>query len=197
MEAIDAAVAAGIDAVQLREKDLPARDLYTLASELRRITAGRCLLIVNSRLDIALASGADGVHLPEDGLPVEAAVRIAPPNFLVGRSVHSTPGARAAAAAGASYVQVGTLFETESKPGVAPSGADLVRSAVAVAPVPCLGVGGIDESNAAEVIAAGAQGIAVVGAILQARDVGAAVAGLRVAIGAANPVGKRLSAEAP
>ncbi len=196
LQAVDAAVAAGVDAVQLREKDLSARELYALAVELRRMTAGRCLLIVNSRMDVALAARADGVHLPEDGLPVRAVAALAPPGFLVGRSVHSVKDASAAANAGASYVQLGTIFETESKPGQAPAGLDLVRHATASLSVPCIAVGGIDAGNAAEVIAAGAQGVAVVGAILQAAVVGAAVAGLRAAIGAPAH-GGRVGAETP
>jgi thiamine-phosphate pyrophosphorylase len=182
LEAVDAAVSAGIDAVQLREKDLASNALYELALELRRITPRRCLLIVNTRLDVALASGADGVHLPEDGLPVEAAVRLAPQGFLVGRSVHSADGARTAESNGATYVQLGTIFATESKPGLAPSGLELVQAATDGLRIPCLAVGGVDASNAGPVVDAGAQGVAVVSAILQAEDVAAAVAGLRSAM---------------
>lgn len=182
LEAVEAAVAAGIDAVQLREKDLESDALYRLALEMRRLIRGRCLLIVNSRLDVALAVEADGVHLPENGLPVEVALRLAPTGFLIGRSVHSINGAWQAESTGASYIQLGTIFETASKPGQEPSGLQLVRSATAGLRIPCLAVGGIDAENAASVITAGAQGVAIVSAILQAQDVAAAVAGIRAAM---------------
>jgi len=179
---VAAAVAAGIDALQLREKDLEAEDLYRLAVELRARTAGRCAFIVNGRLDIAMAADADGVHLPERGLPLEAVRRICPPRFLAGRSVHSPEGAAAAQAAGASYIQLGTIFSTDSKPGLEPAGPALVRVACAGLEIPCLAVGGVDAGNAGQVLAAGASGVAVVSAILQAEDVAAAVRTLRRAL---------------
>lgn len=182
LEAVEAAVAAGIDAVQLREKDLENDALYRLALDMRRLTRGRCLLIINNQIDVALAVEADGVHLPENGLPVEVALRLAPAGFLIGRSVHSASGAWVAEAAGASYVQLGTIFETASKPGLEPSGLQLVRSATAGLTIPCLAVGGVDAENAGSVIAAGAQGVAVVSAILQVQDVAASVAGIRAAM---------------
>lgn len=181
VEAVAQAVMAGIDAVQLREKDLDDAALHELAVRLRQITAGRCLLIINSRADIALAVGADGVQLPERGLPLAAARQIAP-GLLIGQSVHSAGAARAAAIAGADYIQLGTIFATASKPGKAPDGLSLVHEATEGLSIPCLGVGGIDSTNAASVIEAGAQGVAVVSAILQARDVAFAVRALRSAV---------------
>jgi thiamine-phosphate diphosphorylase len=179
---IEAAVRAGVDAVQLREKDLPARELYALALEVRALTSGRCAMIVNERLDVALASGADGVHLPENGLPAAAARELCPPGFLVGCSVHSAEAAASAQAAGASYIELGTIFETASKPGLTPAGLDLVRSATAGLKIPCIAIGGIDSGNAASVLEAGASGVAVVAAILQAADIDGAVRDLRHAL---------------
>jgi thiamine-phosphate pyrophosphorylase len=183
MEAIELAVAAGIDALQLREKDLEAEQLYDLAVECRRITAGHCIFLVNGRLDIAQAAGADGVHLPEHGLPVQGARRLSGPGFLIGRSVHSASAAVEAEAAGADYVELGTIFATDSKPGLEPSGLGLVRETATRLSIPGLAVGGVDARNAPAVIASGASGIAVVSAILQAGNVGQAVANLRQSLG--------------
>jgi thiamine-phosphate pyrophosphorylase len=179
LSAIAAAVAAGVDAVQVREKDLMADELYDLCLAVRMMTRGKCLMLVNERLDVALAVGADGVHLPERGLPIAALRPVTPAGFLLGRSVHSAEGASTAASAGASYVQLGTIFSTASKPGLQPAGPELVQAAVSTTKVPCLAVGGIDAGNAASVLAAGASGIAVVSAILQAPDIPLAVRLLR------------------
>jgi thiamine-phosphate pyrophosphorylase len=184
IEAIDLAVAAGVDALQLREKDLEAGELYELALVCRRITAGRCAFVVNGRVDVALATGADGVHLPERGLPIEAVHRIAPAGFLVGRSVHSVSGALEAETQGAGYVQLGTIFDTDSKPGLESAGVELVRKTANAIHIPCLAVGGIDAQNAGTVLAAGAQGVAVVSAILGAEDVTGAVHSIRMALAA-------------
>jgi len=180
--AVATAIDAGVDAVQLREKDLPVQDLYQLALLFRAMTRDRCALLVNDRLDVALAVKADGVHLPESGLPLAVAIRAAPPEFIVGRSVHGAEAAAIAQAEGASYVELGTIFETASKPGLAPAGLDLVRSATANLTVPCIAIGGIDAGNAGAVLAAGASGIAVVSAIQQAADVADAVGALRQAL---------------
>jgi len=186
--AVATAIDAGVDAVQVRDKNLPAKDLYELALLFRAMTRDRCALLVNDRLDVALAAEADGVHLPESGLPIAAAIRAAPPEFIVGRSVHSAEAAAIAQAEGASYVELGTIFETASKPGLSPAGLALVRSAAATLTLPCIAIGGVDAGNAGAVLAAGASGIAVVSAILQAADVAAAVGALRKALaGAVTP----------
>jgi thiamine-phosphate diphosphorylase len=181
--AVGAAIDAGIDAVQLREKDLPAVELYDLAIEFRAMTAGRCRLIVNDRLDVALAVNADGVHLPEQGLPTAAVRRLTPAGFLAGRSVHSASAARTAGTDDLDYVELGTIFETASKPGLAGAGLDLIRDATTNLRIPCLAIGGIDTANARSVLDAGATGIAVVSAILKASDVGQAVRTLRASLG--------------
>jgi thiamine-phosphate pyrophosphorylase len=185
LHAIEAAVAAGVDAVQLREKDVEASAVYDLALVVRDLIRGRCPLIVNSRLDVALAVGADGVHLPEAGFPIAAARALCPPGYLIGKSVHSVAAAVEAQAQGASYVQLGTIFETTSKPGVHPAGLLLVSAAAAKLNIPCIAVGGLNADNAGEVLAAGASGVAVVSAILLADDVEVAVRELRVAMAGA------------
>lgn len=179
IQAIHQAVEAGVDAVQLREKDLDATELYQLGLRLREITKGRCLLLVNDRIDVALAVAADGIHLPERGLPIESARRLTPVGFLIGRSVHSTIAAQQAEASGADYVELGTIFPTASKPGAPPAGVSAIRAATGVLRIPCLAIGGIDSSNSCDALRAGASGVAVVGGILGAPDIRTAVQELR------------------
>jgi thiamine-phosphate pyrophosphorylase len=185
LESIALAVEAGVSAVQLREKDLSDRDFYELAVQANRIIRGRCALLLNSRLDAALIIGAQGVHLPEDGLPVEAARRLVPEGFLIGKSVHDLAGAIDAQQAGCDYVQLGTIFVTDSKPGLRPAGLGMVQATAASLAIPCIPVGGIDASNAGRVIQAGAEGVAVVSAILQAEEPGAVVREIQAAMAAA------------
>ena len=111
------AVAAGVDLIHLRERDLEAGALASLVTQLLAITAGSSTrLVVSDRVDIALACGADGVHLRGDSIPAAAARRLAPDGFLVGRSVHSR--SEALAAADADYLIAGTVFASPSKPGL-------------------------------------------------------------------------------
>lgn len=182
LESVKQAVMAGVDCVQLREKDLDTDQLRDLAIGLRQITRGRCLLIVNSSLDVAATSEADGLHLPENGIAVATVRRSAPEDFLVGKSAHSASAAFDAQRDGASYVELGTVFATDSKPGMQPAGLDLVRRATRDLHIPCLAIGGIHARNAGSVLAAGADGIAVVSAILQADNIAVAVAELRRAM---------------
>ena len=167
---VAAAVAGGVDMVQLREKDLPAGELLELARRLRSITEGKAILVVNDRLDVALAAGADGVHLPEASLAVSDAKRIAPSGFLVGKSVHGLPAATLASDEDADYLVLGTIFPTDSKPGVDTGGVGRVAEVAGSVTAPVIAIGGIDSRNAASVVEAGARGIAVVSAILGAPD---------------------------
>jgi thiamine-phosphate pyrophosphorylase len=185
--AVADAIEAGVDVVQLREKDLPAGELLELALEFRRMTDGRCTFTVNGNVDVALAVQADGVHLPEDGIAIADVRPVAPPGFLIGRSVHSAKAAARAELERADYVELGTIFETASKPGLAGAGLDLVRAATTTVAAPCIAIGGVDADNAASVLEAGARGIAVVSAILEATDVMAAVTRLRQALGRGTP----------
>jgi thiamine-phosphate diphosphorylase len=168
------AVAAGIDLIQLRERDLDARDLAALTRDLLTLTRGSTTrLVVNDRLDVALACGADGVHLRADSIPVSAARRLAPASFLIGRSVHSVE--EAAEAAGADYVIAGTVFATVSKPEIRSHlGVDGLRAIVEVIAAPVLAIGGVGEEECDRVAAAGAAGVAAIGLFMAA---GAASAG--------------------
>ena len=188
-EAVEQALTVGIELVQLRERDLPPRELLALAWELRRLTLARALFVINADVELALAVAADGVHLPERGISVAEARARMGRGCLVGRSVHSADAARAAQAEGADYVQVGNIFATQSHPGRAPAGLDLVREARAavtlppgVRGTPLLAVGSITPENALGVIAAGADGVAVIGAILGSREPGRATWELRKAL---------------
>ena len=182
-EVASQAVEGGAHAVQIREKDLSTAELYELAATLHAVLRGRALLLVNDRIDVALAIGADGVHFPERALPAKQARDMARDVCcIIGRSVHSVEAAVTAKADGADYVQVGTVFETASKPGRPAAGLILVREVRDAVSIPVIAVGGIDAGNAAAVIAAGAAGIAVIGAIMHADAPRQAPPGLRRAI---------------
>src|SRR5690606_1372323 len=135
------------------------------------------------RLDIALACGADGAHVGDDDLPLQAARRIAPPGFLLGRSVDSAEEAAAAERAGADYVGFGPIHATPSQLDAAPpTGLSGLRK-VATAPRLRIGaIGGIDLASTAAVVAAGADGVAVIRAVRQAPDPAGAVRGLLGAV---------------
>jgi thiamine-phosphate pyrophosphorylase len=165
--AVDRAVAGGVDAVQLREKDVPEAELLALGRELRAVTCGRALLLLNGPARLARALGADGVHLPENAAQPEAAERA---GLLLGRSVHDAAGAEAAERAGVDYLVVGTVYPSRSHPGGLTGGQDLVRNVCERVRLPVVGIGGITATNAGEVMHAGAAGVAVISAVLAAPD---------------------------
>jgi thiamine-phosphate pyrophosphorylase len=172
VEAVEAALRGGANAVMLREKDLPAQALYELAVALREATrrAG-ALLIVNDRADVALAAGADGVHLGWQSLRVAKTREIVGRDRLIGVSTHSAAEVREAERAGADYVTFGPVFSTPSKAGlVAVQGLDGLRRACQGRGIPLIAIGGIDAANAGEVVSAGADGVAAIRAILAWAD---------------------------
>lgn len=180
---VSEAVAAGVTLVQLREKSLPARELFELGSRLLTVTrAAGAALIVNDRVDVALALGAEGVHLGSGSLPVAEARRLVGDRMLVGVSVHSLERAERAEREGADYLVLGTIFETQSHPGVRPAGPDLVHQVASAVALPVIAIGGIKPENAAHVMAAGAAGVAVITAIQSAEDVSGATRALRQAM---------------
>lgn len=164
-ELVEAAVAGGVDLVQLREKELPAGDIYLMAKRLRAITRDKALLFVNDRVDIALATECDGVQLGESAMPTSAARGVCGAKLLIGRSVHSLEGAKRAEADGADLLVLGTIFPTGSHPGAATGGIELVRVVAEEVSVPILAIGGINQDNVASVIRAGASGVALISAI--------------------------------
>jgi thiamine-phosphate pyrophosphorylase len=185
-DVVEAAIEGGVNMIQLREKDLPAADLYGLALRLRQIVGTQALLLVNDRVDVALAAHAHGVELRGDSLPTAIARKLAP-GLLIGRSVHDVTSAGAAISDGAELLVVGTMFISRSHPGLSPSGPPLVRKVAAIATVPLIGIGGITPANATQVISAGASGVAVISAITMAPDPKDAAARLVTAVNEAWP----------
>ena len=171
---MEACLAAGLRGVQLREKDLPVRDLFDLASTLRETTRRHgARLIVNDRADVALAAGADGVQRTHESLPVAALRGVAGPRFLIGASVHSLGDARIAAEEGADFLVFGPVYDTPSKRAYGPpQGLEALRRVAGEIARPVLAIGGITPSRVREVLAAGAVGVAVVSAILAAERPG-------------------------
>jgi thiamine-phosphate pyrophosphorylase len=176
---LDQVLAAGVGLVQLREKDLEDRRLYELAQEFRRRTeAAGALLIIDDRVDMALAAGADGVHLGQTDLPVAAARQIAP-DLIIGASSHSLEEALAAQAAGAGYVNIGPIFSTATKPGAVALGVESISEITPHLRIPWSTMGGINQSNLAQVVSRGARHPAVMSAVTAAGEVTAAARALR------------------
>jgi thiamine-phosphate pyrophosphorylase len=183
VEVLEASLAAGARLVQFREKGIEADELYARARAFRERTwdAG-ALLIINDRVDLALAVEADGVHLGQNDLPMDAARRIAP-ELILGGSSHNLQEALAAQDAGASYVNIGPIFATQTK--AVPTGVVGPEMIDAIAPhlhIPFTCMGGIKVDNVGEVLGHGARHVAVVTAVTAADDVGAAATALRDAI---------------
>lgn len=181
------AVAGGADVIQLRDKNLSGRALFDAALAVREITADAgALFIVNDRLDVALAAGADGVHLGAGDLPIREARRIAPPGFIIGASVGSVATAVRAREEGADYVALSPTFATGSKDDAGPGhGLMMLAEIRAAVALPLVAIGGINAGNVSEVIAAGADGVAVISAVVARDDVTAAARDLRNRIAAA------------
>ncbi len=179
-EVVAAALRGGARLVQLRERDLATRAHLALALELRDLTrtAGAALLI-NDRVDVALACDADGVHLPGHSFAIADARALLGPHRLIGVSTHAPEEVAAAQGAGADYAVLGPLFDTPSKRAFgAALGLDALRRARAASTLPLFGIGGIEAANAAAVREAGADGVAVIRAVLAAADPAAAAAAL-------------------
>jgi thiamine-phosphate pyrophosphorylase len=149
------AVRDGIDMIQVREKDLSARELFELVSRIRDLAAGtKTRLLVNGRLDIALAAGIHGVHLPADGLPPR---RVRPFVKVLGVSTHTVDEAVEAEQAGADFIVFGPIFDS---PGKIPVGLEPLTKVVAAVRIPVLAIGGLSPANAGQALDAGAAGIA-------------------------------------
>jgi thiamine-phosphate pyrophosphorylase len=176
-ELVGAAVGGGVDIVQIREKELPDGELLGVLQEMRALTRRlEVPFVVNDRPDLAVLAEADFVHVGQDDLPVEDARRFGVP---VGQSTHAPQELDAATA---DYAGVGPVYETPTKAGRPAAGLEYVRYAAGHARLPWFAIGGIDESNVADVVAAGAERIAVVRAITDAPDPERAAAALRAAL---------------
>jgi thiamine-phosphate pyrophosphorylase len=174
---LEAAVRGGVDLVQVREKEFPDGELLPVLEEARAVTRRLDVpLVVNDRPDLAVLAGADFVHVGQDDLPVPAVRRF---GIAAGLSTHSREEVDRAEA---DYIAVGPVFATPTKPGRPAVGLDLVHYAAAHAPAPWFAIGGIDRTNVADVVGAGARRIAVVRAIGDADDPEAAARELRGAL---------------
>jgi len=166
-------LAAGISTIQLRERDLSARELVALAREVRVVT-GSCnsQLLINDRIDVALALEGVGVHLRSNSLPPSVARRLLGPQRLMGISVHSVEEAVQAESQGANYIVLGPIYETPSKQMFGPPlGIQTLEKACRLVRIPIVGIGGVTAERAREMRRAGAFGVAVITAILGADDV--------------------------
>ncbi|HPT16053.1 MAG TPA: thiamine phosphate synthase [Kiritimatiellia bacterium] len=186
-DVVRAAVAGGVTCVQLREKEISAREFAAAARELLALLRPLGVpLIVNDRIDVALAAGADGVHVGQQDLSVADARRLGPPGWIVGVSAESVADAARAERDGADYVGASPVFATPTKTDHAPPlGLDGLRALRAATKLPLVAIGGLHAGNARETIRAGADGLAVVSAIVAADDPRAAAAELRREIAAA------------
>ena len=158
-------VRAGVDIVQVREKDLTSRELITLVEEALSATRepgmGSARVVVNDRVDVALAGAADGAHLAAHSMPVQVVRRFVPRAFLIGVSCHSLGEAMAAESGGADYLVLGPVFETPSKLGYGPPlGLEKLRDITSRIRIPVLALGGITVERVRPCLEAGASGVA-------------------------------------
>jgi len=189
-EAVRLALEGGIRAVQLREKDLPIRELLALAQELRAVTREyNAKLFINDRVDVAVAVGADGVQLGTESMPVAAARKVAGSSMLIGVSTHSLDEALAAQSAGTDFITYGPIFETPSKAKYGhPVGVKSIRTIKNEVKIPIIAIGGINSGNILPVMSAGADGVAMISAIMAADDIGKTAAAFDKALTAISKV---------
>ena len=181
VEVVRAAIRGGVSCVQLREKGCSTREFMDEARLLKALLAGTGVpLFINDRLDVALAVGADGVHLGQNDLPIADARRLVGNRMIIGISAESVADAVRAEAEGADYIGASPVFTTPTKTDTAPPlGLDGLRAIRRAVRLPLVAIGGIDADNAAQVLRAGADGLAVVSAIVSAPCPRTAAAGLR------------------
>jgi len=191
-EILEATIAGGCRMIQLREKEWPSGRLLPLAERLRdRCRLAGVTFIVNDRVDLALAVGADGVHLGQDDLPGRVARPLLRQGMILGRSTHSVAQARDAQGEGADYIAVGSMFPTRTKPDFELVGPELIRAIRPETRSPLVGIGGVTRENVAEVIRAGADGVAVISAVCGAPDPAAATREFLEAIRTARDLTRR------
>jgi thiamine-phosphate pyrophosphorylase len=176
------ALEGGVNAIQVRERGADTEEVVEVAQELGDIVAGKALFIINSDVDAAIEVGAEAIHLPEGGGTITTARRVMGERALISRAAHSAAMARQAAADGADFIVLGSVFASVSHPEGELLGIDALRETCAAISAPVIGIGGITAANAGDAIRAGARGVAVIGAIFDADDARAAAAELRAAI---------------
>jgi len=167
---------AGVRVMQLRLKNLPARDFLAAARAIATLCRARgAVLIVNDRVDIAMLAGADGVHLGQEDLPLDAARRVAGPDMMIGISTHTIEQARAAENGGADYIGFGPMYPGGLRNNLSGQGLDQLRAVRAAVKIPIVAIGGITEARVAETLAAGADAVAIITDVLTAPDIKAKV----------------------
>ena len=171
--AVRLALEGGVRSVQLREKDLPVRELIALSQEMRTLTNEfGARLFINDRVDVAVAVNADGVHLGHKSMPVEAVRKVVGNNMLIGVSTHNPAEAKAAEAGGADFITFGPIFETPSKAELGhPVGIEILKELIYEINIPFYALGGIKSGNISQILCAGASGVAMISAILAAEDI--------------------------
>lgn len=183
-EIVLSAIRGGVTMVQLREKNLPSREFLRQAVVLKEALAGFGIpLIINDRLDIALAGGADGVHLGQEDMECGHARRVAGKEMIIGVSVNTPEEAAEAEAEGADYIGAGPIFATSTKlDASSPTGLAVLWKMRQVVRIPIVGIGGITVANAADVVRSGADGVAVVSAIIGSANPEYSAKELRLAV---------------
>jgi thiamine-phosphate pyrophosphorylase len=165
---VEEALRGGVRAVQLREKDLPSRELYELAYEMRKLTSRYdARLFINDRADIALAVDADGIHLGNSSMPIYRVRKVLGEKILIGVSCHNQVSAITAQEKGADFITFGPVFPTPSKAVYGePLGLAKLEEVTGLLQIPVFALGGIKKDKVPEVIACGVRGIALVSAVL-------------------------------
>lgn len=162
---------AGLDMVQFRDKETSDTDFLETAAKIKDLVKEKqVLFIINDRIDIALALDADGVHLGREDVPIEVARKILGRKKIIGFSAHSLEEALVAAEKNVDYIAMGAIFPTPVKPDYGTLGLEALKQAVKQIKIPLVAIGGINESSIGEVAATGVKRIAVVRAILEAKD---------------------------
>lgn len=192
----EAAVKGGVTFLQLRSKHGTTREMVAQARAILEVTSGTSVvLVINDRIDVALAAGADGVHIGNDDMAPEDARRLLGDDAIIGVTIHSIDEAEAAPVALGDYYGVGGVYATSSKtnphPPIGLDGFAAIAGALEArhGTAPTVGIAGIDQSNAADVISAGADGVAVISCLFMADDVEAATQHLAQAVAAARQGG--------
>jgi thiamine-phosphate pyrophosphorylase len=175
VEATIQAIHGGAKTIQLRDNEHSKRELLGTALKLRKVCEeGRALFIINDHADLAAAAGADGLHLGQSDLPLSEARRLMPIDRLIGCSTNTLSQAKQAQSEGADYVAVGSVYPTGSKAGARLVGLDALRKIKGKLSLPVIAIGGINQDNVEEVMKAGADGVAVISAVLGADSIEAA-----------------------
>lgn len=168
---VENAVKAGVKIVQYRDKDIPPKYQVQIAKQLKEVCKDKALLIINDRLDIALASDADGVHLGQDDFPIEEARKLLG-DKIIGITVHNVEEALQAEKLGVDYISASSIFHTTTKLDAGkPAGIKLIEDIKAKVKLPLVAIGGINQENMEECLKAGADGLAMISAIITKDDI--------------------------